>query len=230
MDFFHGIERALVVAAHPDDEVLGCGATVARLAASGAEVRTLFLATGAMSRSDATAAEVENLKRSAREAAKILGVAEIRFGEFPDNRMDTVPLLDVVRKIEKSARDFLPQLVLTHHCGDLNVDHRICHQAVLTACRPVPGSSVAAIIAFETPSSTEFSGSAWPAFQPNLYIEVSEYFDAKLKALREYESELRPDPHARSMEQVKDKASLRGREAGIGAAEAFEIVRAIAER
>jgi len=186
-----GVRRALVVAAHPDDEILGCGATMARLAAGGAEVRILILATGALSRRGAAPAAVSRLKRQGRAAAKIVGAARIDFAGFPDNAMDGVPLLRVVRTVEAAVAAGKPQLVLTHHAGDLNVDHRVAHEAVMTACRPLPGAPASVVLAFEVPSATEWQSAARPAFAPQAFVDVAGHLDTKLAALASYADELR---------------------------------------
>jgi LmbE family N-acetylglucosaminyl deacetylase len=224
---FDNTSRVLVVAAHPDDEVLGCGATVARLTESGTEVRTLIMATGSLSRESGTETEVVALEKSAGLAAETLGVNGVGFGRFPDNAMDTVALLKVAQRIEEEINAFRPTLVMTHHCGDLNIDHRITHEAVLTACRPLPDSVVRTILAFETVSSTEWQSGAFPAFVPNVYVECSDTLATKLAALAHYESEMRPAPHSRSLNQVRDLAAIRGRESGHEAAEVFQLIRHI---
>lgn len=220
------MERVLVVAAHPDDEALGCGGTMARLAAEGATVDVLFLADGVGARGSAPDAAGLERRGMAERAAKALGARAPAFLDFPDNRLDTVPLLDVVTAIERHSRDLRPELVLTHHAGDLNVDHRLCCQAVLTAFRPLPGQSVRAIHGFEVASSTEWAfGAAGPAFSPNLFWDIGDHFAAKLEALRIYAEEMRPFPHARSVEAVEACARWRGASVGVAAAEAFSVLR-----
>ncbi len=221
----------LVVAAHPDDELLGCGGTVARHIQSGDEVHVLILAEGAASRFDRRDQTVENrideLRTSAAQAAELLGLNEPRFGGLPDNRMDGLDLLDVVKIIETCVRETSANTVYTHHSGDLNVDHLVTHKAVVTACRPLPGMSVSHIYAFETPSSTEWVGDPVVAFGPRHFVNVADYLDLKLKALSLYENEMRSFPHPRSLEAVENLARYRGSSVGISAAEAFEVVRQI---
>ena len=222
-----GIKRALVVAAHPDDEILGCGGTVARLTSNGARVTTLILATGALSRTDADVGDVARLRDDARKAATVLGGMDVRFGDFPDNAMDTVPLLHVTQQIEHIVRDTRPELVLTHASVDLNIDHRVARSAVLTACRPLAGTSVRTILAFETLSSSEWADPAGTPFNPTVHVDISAHLERKIEALRHYETEMRPSPHPRSYEQVRELAHVRGRNAGLEAAEGFELVRAL---
>lgn len=216
----------LVIAAHPDDEVLGCGGAILHHTRLGHRVTTLFLADGVGSRDQSTAQALDRRRAAARKAAETLGSEAPRFLDFPDNRLDTVPLLDVVKAVETVVADVSPSLVYTHHAGDLNIDHRICHQAALTACRPMPGCEVSTICTFEVPSSTEWAfPSAGPGFQPNRYIDISGTLAAKLEALESYGEELRPFPHPRSPENVAALAKSRGAAVGVAAAEAFVIVR-----
>jgi len=215
----------LVVAAHPDDEALGCGGAMARHAAEGRRVEVLFVADGVGARGPDDAA-LARRRAAAREAARILGASPPRFLDFPDNRLDGVDLLDVVRAVEAAVREVGPRLVYTHHGGDLNVDHGVVHRAVLTACRPLPGSGVDGILAFETPSSTEWSSAAvGPAFAPTMFTDVAAHLDAKAAALAAYGEEMRAFPHPRSETAVRALAAVRGAAAGLEAAEAFEVVR-----
>jgi LmbE family N-acetylglucosaminyl deacetylase len=220
--------RILVVAAHPDDEVLGVGATVARHARAGDEVHALIVAEGSSSRGGSRDAavkahEIESLRESARAAARVLGAHPPRFGDGPDNRLDEMALLDVVKIVEHHVADVRPETVYTHHAGDLNVDHRVVHQAVLTACRPLPGSSVREILAYETVSSTEWG----TPFVPNHFVAVDGFVDAKLRALECYRSEMREFPHPRSAESIRALAAFRGASIGASAAEAFAVVRSV---
>lgn len=218
-------KAVLVVAAHPDDEVLGCGGTIARHAWSGDRVGVLLLSEGATARDPADAREdVAALREAALEASRELGAGEPRFCSFPDNRLDTVPLLDVIKSVENVVEAVEPEIVYTHNASDLNVDHRIAHQAVVTACRPVPGTSVEAIYAFESISSTEWQTSI-DVFRPQRWVNITSFLDCKLRALGAYGKEMRPFPHARSIEVVEALARIRGASAGLDAAECFMVVR-----
>ena len=215
----------LVVAAHPDDEVLGCGGTLARHAAAGDLVRILFLADGVSARHD----DADAAKRivAAREAAAILGAEDPVHLGLPDNRLDTLPLLDLIQPVEAAIREHAPEIVYTHHGGDLNVDHRIAHQAVVTACRPQPSSAVKEIYAFETLSSTEWQ--TWgDRFLPQHWVDIAPFLERKLEALKAYGDEMRPFPHTRSFEGVEALARSRGTAVGVAAAEAFSVVRTLA--
>ena len=223
----------LVVASHPDDEVLGCGGTIARHAEEGDEVHIAILAEGITSRDEERAAdrrkdEIGSLRENAREAASILGAKEPVFAGLPDNRMDTLPLIDVVKRVETIVADIRPTVVYTHHGSDLNVDHRVTHQAVMTACRALPDSIVREIYAFETVSSTEWSTPAiGDSFLPNRYVDIAAWLERKLSALSVYTTEMRPFPHARSLEAIEALARWRGVSAGLEAAEAFVVLRQI---
>ncbi len=219
----------LVLAAHPDDEVLGCGGTIAKLAGEGVSIHVAFLADGVFSRmGDAGNQQAALLVRraAARKACDILGAQSVFFGEFPDNRMDTVALLDIVRPIESLIAKYQPDTVFTHHAGDVNIDHRRTHEAVVTACRPQPGHPVKTLLCFEVPSSTEWQlpGSA-PAFTPNWFVNISDTLERKLSALNAYADELRAWPHPRSLQGIEHLAHWRGATVGVDAAEAFVLGR-----
>ena len=220
-------DRVLVVAGHPDDEVLGCGATAARWASEGAIIHTLIVGEGAMSREGADREHVERLRAASVAAAVSLGVAAPFLRGLPDNRLDTLPLLDLVRLVEQAIAATTPDTVLTHFPGDLNVDHRLVASAVLAATRPGP-SAVREVLAFEVASSTEWAFGS-PAFAPNVFVDVAGApLAAKLGALEaHYAEELRPFPHPRSLEALRALAAWRGATAGVVAAEAFMLLRGV---
>jgi LmbE family N-acetylglucosaminyl deacetylase len=217
------LNRILVIAAHPDDEVLGCGATIAKHIHNGDIVQIIFLADGFSSRNDDS-----NRDNLAVDASKILGCEQPIFFHFPDNQLDTVILLDLVIKIEDAILKFKPNIVYTHHYGDLNIDHQIVHKAAITACRPQPSFCVKEIYSFEILSSSHWqSQSMTNVFSPNYFIDVSDFVGKKLDALRCYDSEIRIYPHARSYEAVENLAKFRGSTIGVNAAEAFCVERLI---
>jgi N-acetylglucosamine malate deacetylase 1 len=225
------MKNVLVIAAHPDDEVLGCGGTVARHALHGDKVHLAILAEGVTSRSSERvtarhAAKLSHLQSAADLAGKRLGVASVSCHDFADNRMDSLDLLDVVKQVEKLISAHDPHIVYTHHCGDVNIDHAITHQAVFTACRPLPESRIERLLAFETASSTEWSppGSS-SAFAPNWFVDISATLGAKIDALGAYQTEMRAWPHPRSFEAVEHLARWRGATIGVEAAEAFVLLR-----
>lgn len=226
--------KVLIVAAHPDDEVLGCGGTIARHAEAGDQVNVLIVAEGATSRQqqrDRTQAtlELSNLAKAAQRAGEILGAKGVELLDLPDNRLDSLDRLDLIKEIEMRLARHQPQVVYVHHAGDVNVDHRRLHEAVVTACRPTPGNTVQRLLSFEVASSTEWQapGSA-PAFQPNWFVDISAQWARKRNALEAYNSEMRPWPHARSIEALEHLARWRGAQVGMGAAEAFCLLRQLA--
>lgn len=217
----------VVVAAHSDDEALGCGGTIARHSAEGDTVHLIFLADGVTSRRGATVDGITEREAAATRAHKRLGVLSVSYLAFPDNRLDAVPLLDIVQRLEEILAPLAPEVVYTHHHGDLNVDHRIAHEAVMVACRPLPGSTVKEIYAFEVMSSTEWGAPGMPWFTPQLSVDISDYIDIKLAALKDYQIEMRPVPHSRSIEHIRALALHRGYSVGVYAAEAFVTVRVL---
>ncbi len=224
--------KLLIVAAHPDDEVLGCGGTIARLTKEGHEVYCLFLGEGVTSRhiqrDTVVEDELKQLKLEAEQAAKILGIKKVLFMDFPDNRFDTVPLLTIVKAIEEVKGEIKPDVVYTHHQGDLNIDHQITFKAVLIACRPIKGETVREIYSFEVLSSTEWSSPhAQDYFMPNVFVDITETFDKKIEAFKTYREEIQKYPHPRSPEALRAIALRWGSTVGCEAAEAFELIRAI---
>lgn len=222
-------QRAAVIAAHPDDEVLGCGATIARLASVGVEVHILLLADGETSRGRSPEAGAVAARAGAAEAARAaLGARSVELLGLPDNRMDSLELLDVVRPVEEFIYRHSPAMVLTHHAGDVNIDHRITHEAVAVACRPQPGHPVRRLLFFEVPSSTEWRpDQVGYAFTPNWFEDATATLDLKLAALQAYAPELRKFPHPRSAEAITALARWRGASVGLAAAEAFMVGRVI---
>lgn len=220
-------KNILVVAGHPDDEVLGCGGTIARHASEGDIVQVIFMADGVSSRVSASDYDLSQRNASAENAANILGVSQTHYLGLPDNRMDTVPFLEIVKQLEDLILDISPEVIYTHHHGDLNVDHRITNQAVMTSCRPMPSGTVREIYAFEVVSSTEWAIPSEAPFLPNYYIEVTDYMLKKNLALDCYESEMRPEPHSRSKFHIDALAKHRGNTVGVLAAEAFVSIRNI---
>lgn len=221
----------LVVAAHPDDEVLGCGGTLARWADAGWAINVLFMTDGVGARSgpgQELGCQAQDRRRAAERAATVLGIGAIEFLDFPDNRMDSLELLTVVKEIEYRLERISPQIVLTHHVGDVNIDHQVVHQATITACRPRPDLCVKELMFFEIASSTEWrpSGSAFP-FVPDTFVDISETLPRKLDALKAYDSEIRPFPHPRSQQGVESLAKWRGATIGRPAAEAFILGRRV---
>lgn len=217
----------LVVAAHTDDEALGCGGTIARHVAEGDTVYAVFMADGVTSREGSVQDELIGRNAAAESVREILGIKENFYLNFPDNRMDSIPLVDVVQKLEPIIDKLQPNIVYTHHHGDLNVDHRITHQAVMTACRPQPGSRVRAIYAFEVMSSTEWATPTAEPFLPNYFVDISKYLQKKNDVLNAYHMEMREVPHSRSAEHLITLACHRGQSVGVLVAEAFMSIRVV---
>jgi LmbE family N-acetylglucosaminyl deacetylase len=223
----------LVVVAHPDDEVLGCGASISKWSKSGESVHILIMSDGESSRNK----EVGNKgnyemillrEEMAKRSGECLGVESIKFLKFPDNRMDSLDRLDVIQAIEHEVERLKPSIVVTHHYGDVNIDHRVVHESVITACRPQPNCSVKQILSFEICSSTEWQASGINnSFQPNWYVDVDKTFESKINALNIYKSEMREWPHARSIENIQYLARWRGASVGCNYAEAFVLLRNI---
>jgi len=186
-------------------------------------VKVIFLADGYSSRHDCN-----NRDSSVVKAFKILGCNNPIFLDLPDNQLDTIPLLKIVQKVEDYIFSLQPDIVYTHHFGDLNIDHQITHKAVITACRPQPGFCVKEIYSFETLSATHWqSQSMGNAFNPNYFVDVSGFMNYKIKALQCYDKEIREYPHARSYEAIKILSKYRGSSIGVKNAEAFYVERLI---
>lgn len=217
----------LAVVAHPDDEALGCGGTLARHISAGDRVRIIFLADGEGARSAADNRDMEKRKAMAQKACAKLGVTELTFLDFPDNRMDSVPRLEIIQKLEEAVDKEIPDIIYTHHSGDLNIDHRIAHDVVLTAFRPTPECRVRVIRCFEVLSSTEWGSPRAASFVPDHFIDISRFIEAKMQALQAYEPEMRSFPHSRSLSHVEALARHRGSCVGLPCAEAFSTVRTI---
>lgn len=224
--------RVLVIAAHPDDEVLGCGGTIARAAAEGHEVTVAILGEGITSRFDQREAAdrqlLVSLQSDSARAAATLGAARHLTFSLPDNRFDTVPLLDVVKIVEGLIAEVRPDEVYTQHGGDLNIDHVITYRATLIATRPLQGHSVRAVYSYEVASSTEWAFQKFsPAFEPNVFVDIAGSLEQKIAAMQCYESEARAFPHPRSPEALCAQARRWGSVVGLEAAEAFQLVRTI---
>ena len=221
--------RILAIGAHPDDETLGAGGTLALHAARGDETFVMILADGVTSRHN----EVDLQERCARRACDVLGVQDVAFGRLPDQRLDALPLLDVITPIEDCIRRFRPDIVLTHFSQDANQDHRVVFRAVLVATRPVPEMGVKRVLCWETASSTEwappFPGSV---FSPNVFVDITPTLPVKLRAMASYAdayvSEVREYPHPRSYRALAVAARRHGAAVGVRAAEPFMLVRDIA--
>lgn len=224
--------RILVVAAHPDDEVLGCGGTLAKAIAAGAHVAVHFLGEGISARFpigqyDSDEFHNQTLVRmaSARKALQVLGITDFEFGERLCGQFDTYPLISIVKDIERKMALFKPDLLFTHNRSEVNIDHRLTYDAVEVACRPTSDCIPAEIYTFEIPCSGSWTFD--PAFKPNVFVDVSECWNRKLAAWACYEAEARPFPFPRSIEGLNMLAGYRGMMSNLTKAEAFRLVRTI---
>lgn len=222
-------KKILVVAAHPDDEVLGCGGLIAKYAGDN-DICVVILGEGISSRYEkrelANKNDLDELRLQSIQAGKVLGVKENIFYNLPDNRFDSVTFLEIVKKVEEIIYKFKPDIIYTHHSGDLNIDHRITFHAVLTASRPLKENSVKGIYSFEILSSTEWSQQKIEKpFIPNVYEDISSALEKKIEAFQKYKFEVKEFPHPRSVAGIKILAQKRGMESGFESAEAFELIR-----
>lgn len=224
-------KKILVIAAHPDDEILGCGGTIAKHSNDGDIVNVLLLGSGIKSRKIESGLEqkqLEILGKSSLNANKLLGVKNIFFEDFPDNELDSVSRLSVVRILESYIEKIKPEIIYTHHFSDLNIDHKRISESVLIASRPIPGQLVKKILFFEVASSTNWNfGLNNQNFNPNYFVDISEFLDLKLNALEFYKMEMREYPHSRSIKSLKSLALWRGSSIGVYAAEAFVLARSL---
>jgi len=216
-------KKILVVVAHSDDDILGCGATIAKHRYAGDLVRIIFMTNGVSARSKSNMA-IRRRKTATKNACKKIDVDDFKIFDFPDNRMDSVDLLEVIKSIEAEVRQFSPEIIYTHHRSDLNVDHRIVHQAVITAVRPLPDQCVNEIRAFEVLSSTEWSFNSTSVFTPNLFVDITDFIEIKIDAFETYSDEIRTFPHPRSIKSIKALAITRGAQIGFKYAEAFDLI------
>lgn len=220
--------RVLVIGAHPDDEVLGCGGTISRHVAQGDEVFVVIMAWGLASRYDASMLEVQ--RTNAQKASDILGVKETRFLGIGglDKRFDEFPFYDIIRPLEDAINDYRPDVLYTHHRGDANTDHQVTFKATVSAARTINPFVVKRFLCYETLSSTD-QGPPFVEYQfiPNIFIDIEQYLDRKIEAMQCYTSEVKPYPHPRSVESIRFQAKVWGHRAACNAAEAFILVREI---
>jgi len=216
--------KILIVAAHPDDEILGCGGTIDKIKKNN-QIKAIFLTNGVSSRS-INKSKILRRKNECLALFKYLKIEKPSFYNFPDNQLDKIPILKIVKIIEKEIKKFNPDIIFTHTENCLNNDHKITFQAVVTASRPIKKNNIKKIISFEVPSSTEWKISK-KKFNPNLYIDIEKNIKEKIKCLKFYNSEIKKYPHSRSEQGIKIFSQYRGLEAGLKFAEAFEIKRLI---
>ena len=224
--------RILIVAAHPDDEVLGLGGTIAKFARAGAQIALLIVTDGSSSqyRDNPNLPEIlAAKKRETARCAEILGIAQILYGNLPDMRLDVTPHIQINQVIERVVDSFRPSMVFTHFPGDLNADHQRVSHSTLVACRPTSSQCVRKLCFYDVPSATEWSiPTTSTAFLPNMFVDIAgPCADLKYKAFACYETELRPYPHPRSVRCLQSADTAVGNRVGLLAAEAFMLVRSI---
>ena len=232
--------KVLVIAAHPDDEVLGMGGTIKKLTKKGIEVKVVFMATGIFARrsndyvnkakydvnkktTKTMSKQMSDLRRDAKKALRLLGVRNIEFFDFPDNEMDIISNLEITKKIEQLINQYKPDSIFTHTQHDINVDHRAIFNATITASRPNKKFNVKEVISFEVPSSSEWNFNS--NFTPNIFVDISKELSFKLKAMKAYTNEIQDYPHPRSIKALDVIAKRWGTVSGFLAAEAFCLVR-----
>ena len=218
--------KTLVVAAHPDDEVLGCGGLIAKLINQGEQVRVVFIAEGTSCRYEALNKKVQeeiNFRNQCSiEAIRSLGVSSHNFYNLPCGRLDKEPIIEIAKIIQKEISEYIPTTVLTHSSNDVHIDHKITYRAVVQATRPV-GKIVKNLLSFEILSSTEWNYTE--AFKPNIFVDVTSTINAKINAMHCYSTEQPKYPHPRSDQGIRSLASMRGSQSGVEYAEGFKIIR-----
>ena len=225
-------KKILIIASHPDDEVLGCFGTVAHLIKKGYEAYTLILGEGITSRDEERSTEnrkndLLTLNQEIQNANDLIGIKKVFIENFPDNRFDSVNLLDIVKAISKVKDKVQPDIIFTHYENDLNIDHQITYKAVLTASRPMQDECVKEIYSFEILSSTEWN---YPlSFSPDIFYDVEDTIDLKIKAMKKYKSELREYPHPRSLQGIRLNSKYNGMRVGLKEVEAFKTIRKIVQ-
>lgn len=220
--------KILVIAAHPDDEVYGMGGTIAKLSKAGHKVYTLIVTDGCSTQYKGNREIVNIKKEEAIKANKFLGVEKIIFGNLPDMRLDTIPHIEINKIIEDAINKIKPEVVYTHHYGDVNKDHQLVYQSTMVAVRPTYNQCVKRVISYQVPSSTEWSEqNSINQFSPNIYIEIVDHIERKENAIKIYNTELRDYPHPRSLQYVEIWDKSIGLRVGIDRAEAFHLVRSV---
>jgi LmbE family N-acetylglucosaminyl deacetylase len=218
--------KVLVICAHPDDEIIGCGGTIFKHLSTSDKVYVLFMTNGISARSD----KANDINLRYKNFLKVRSLIKYIFLgnlNLPDQKMDTIPLLNIVKKLELFIEKIKPNIIYTHYANDLNYDHRITFEAALTAARPYPGQSVKEINCFEIPSSTNWRNVPNKIFFPNLYIDISKFVSKKKKCLSYYKKEIKKNPHSRSLKNIYYLNKVRGGEIGVNFAEAFYQIRRI---
>lgn len=219
------MSKVLIVVAHADDEIIGCGATIAKHIKNGDDVYLLVMTDGVSSREESFSQEKLVRNNALEKSCLFLGIKEYFCEDFPDNALDSVPLLCLTKAVERVIDKVQPTTIYTHFYGDLNIDHKLTNQAVITATRPQPDNCVKTVLCFEIQSSTEWGFNHQQAFTPNYFVDVSEFKETKKKLLTIYQDEMREPPHSRSINNILNNLSMRGAIVGCDFAEAFVVSR-----
>ena len=221
-------KNVLIVVAHSDDESFGCGGLIKKLSEKKNKLYAISFTNGVGSRGKRSKKDIEERKKHSIKASKILGFRWLSQYNFPDNQLDKITLLEIVKIIENHKKILNPEVVITHNFYDLNIDHRIIAEATLTAFRPEPKSKCKEILTFEIPSSTDYRMlKRSKNFVPNYFVNIQKYLNSKIKAIKSYKNELKKPPHSRSIEGIKNLSKIRGNQSGVKYAEAYEIIRKI---
>lgn len=223
------MKKILVIAAHPDDEVLGVGGTIAKLSREGNEVNILIVTDGSSSQYSNNIHLVDIIKNKAnetKECAKILGIKNIFYGQLPDMKLDTIPHIEINRAIEQIINEIQPDTVFTHFWGDVNIDHQNIYRSTLVAVRPLMGQVVKQLLCYRVPSSTEWTPNKPDTiFTPNVFVDISQVAERKYKAFSQYRTELREYPHPRSVRYLRETDISNGLQVGFLSAETFMLLR-----
>lgn len=221
-------KRVLLIVAHSDDETFGCGGLIKKLSLNKNTINVVSFTNGVGSRSRNNQKEIKKRKISSIKASKILGFKWLAQYDYPDNQLDKISLLELIKIIESHKKKFQPHIVLTHNFSDLNIDHRRIAEATLTAFRPEPKEKLEQLITFEIPSATDFRVlKNKKNFLPNYFLNIEKFLKFKIRAIQCYKHELKKYPHSRSVKGIKNLNRIRGNQSGLNYAEAFEIVRKI---
>ena len=225
------MEKILVVVAHPDDEVLGMGGSIAKFSAEGKQVHLLIVTDGSSSQyrdSKDLCKIIENKKIETTKSADILGIKSITYGELPDMRLDSISHVLINEVIEKAVREIKPDTVFTHFWGDVNMDHRRVYESTMVAVRPQSNQIVKNVLCYSVPSSTEWSPNVLPTmYMPNYFVDIEGFDDKKYDAMACYETECRAYPHPRSIEHIRKQDNAEGLKIGRESAESFVLLRSI---
>ena len=219
------MKKILVVCAHPDDETLGMGGTISLHSKRKDKVFVLIISEGESARGKKNSKIIQR-KKQAESACSLLGVKKIKFLDYDDQKLDTIALSELSKKIETVVKDWNPDIVYTHFWNDINQDHRQVYEATAIAVRPLPKSKISQFIVFETPSSTEW-GSKRKSFSPNMFVDITKVINKKIQAFGKYKDEVMSYPHPRSKKSIENRARFWGNTIGKEFAESFMIVRDI---